>query len=107
MQAVQDINQAIDAIFQTTLTAKGNPSQAWQDLVVNGVAPAQGVLAFDTGTSGGYGAGARTGAVTLTPQQQTLADQVKLTDADILNMKQAAQDPAKAAVLAQMLGLTK
>jgi len=107
MEAVEQINQAINNIFQVTLSAKGNANPSWQDLVVQGIAPAQGVLAFDTGTSGGYGLGARTGAVTLTPQQQTLADQVKLTDADILNMKQAAKDPAKAALLAQMLGLTK
>jgi len=107
MEAVEQITQAINNIFQVTLSAKGDPKPSWQQLVVQGIAPAQGVLAFDTGTSGGYGLGARTGAVTLTPQQQTLADQVKLTDADILNMKQAAKDPAKAALLAQMLGLTK
>ena len=104
-QAVQEINQAIENIFRATLTPNGNPSQDWQDLVVAGIAPAQGILQFDAGTAGGYGA--RTGAATLTPQQQNLANQMKLTDADILSMKQASKDPSKAALLAQMLGLTK
>ena len=104
-QAVQEINQAIENIFRATLTPNGNPSQDWQDLVVAGIAPAQGILQFDAGTAGGHGA--RTGAATLTPQQQNLANQMKLTDADILSMKQASKDPSKAALLAQMLGLTK
>ena len=50
MQAVQDISQAIDAIFNATLDPKADPSTAWQDLVRDGIAPAQGVLAYDSGS---------------------------------------------------------
>lgn len=107
MQAIQSITRDIEAIFRATLDPRGNSASAWQDLMTTGIAPAQGVLAFDTGTGSGFGVGSRTGAVTLTPQQQALADQVKLTDADVINLRQAARDPAKAAVLAQMLGMTK
>ena len=103
MQAVQDINQAIESIFQTTLTGRGDPKQAWQDLVVNGIAPAQGVESFDNRTAAGYGTS--TGAIQLSSQEQALANELKLTDADILNMKQAARNPAKAALLAKMAGL--
>jgi hypothetical protein len=107
MEAVEHINQAINKIFQVTLSAKGDANPSWQDLVVRGVAPAQGVLAFDTGMGGGYGAGARTGAVALTPQQQSLADKYKLADTDILNLQRGLQDPADAPVLAQLLKLPK
>ena len=107
MEAVEHINQAINKIFQVTLSAKGDANPSWQDLVVQGVAPAQGVLAFDTGMGGGYGAGARTGAVALTPQQQALADKLKLADTDILNLQRGFKDPADAALLAQMLGTAK
>jgi hypothetical protein len=107
MEAVEHINQAINKIFQVTLSAKGDANPSWQDLVVQGIAPAQGVLAFDTGMGGGYGLGARTGAVALTPQQQSLADKYKLADTDILNLQRGLQDPADAPVLAQLLKLPK
>jgi hypothetical protein len=107
MEAVTQITQAINNIFQVTLSAKGDPKQSWQQLVVQGIAPAQGVLAFDTGTGGGYGAGFRTGAVALTPQQQSLANKYKLADTDILNLQRGLQDPADAPVLAQLLKLPK
>ena len=106
MQAIQKIDQEIEAIFQATLNPKANSAAAWQDLMTAGIAPAQGVLAYDTGT-GGYGLGARTGAVALTPQQQALADKLKLADTDILNLQRGFKDPADAAVLAQMLRLPK
>jgi len=107
MEAVTQITQAINNIFQVTLSAKGDPKPSWQQLVVQGIAPAQGVLAFDTGTSGGYGAGFRTGAVALTPQQQALANKYKWADTDILNLQRGLQDPADAPVLAQLFKFPK
>jgi hypothetical protein len=41
----------------------------------------------------------------MTPQQRALADKLKYTDADILAGRQAAANPADAALLAQMFGL--
>ena len=49
MQAVQDIHQAIDNIFNATLDPKADPTAAWQQLTRDGIAPAQGILAFDKG----------------------------------------------------------
>jgi hypothetical protein len=106
MQAIQELNSAIEGIFQSTI-AGTNPAQDWQKLVTAGIAPAQGVLAFDTGTSGGYGAGFRTGAVALTPQQQSLANKYKWSDTDILNLQRGLQDPSDAPVLAQLFKLPK
>ena len=60
MQAVQDISQGIETIFKATLDPKIDPSTAWQDLVRDGIAPAQGILAFD---KGGIRSGTRAGQV--------------------------------------------
>jgi hypothetical protein len=45
----QAIAKAADGIYQNTLSG-GNTEQAWQSLMTNGIAPAQGVLAYDAGT---------------------------------------------------------
>jgi hypothetical protein len=39
----------VDAIFNATLDPKANSKTAWEDLVRDGIAPAQGMLAFDRG----------------------------------------------------------
>ena len=102
-----DIDKFIDAIYNATLNDTDPKAMAnlFTELVGKGVLIAQNLMAYDTGR-GGFG-GARSGAVGLTPQQQALADKLKFTDADILNGQQAAKDPAQAALLAQMFGLTK
>ena len=53
MQVSQDIGQAIEAIFKATLDPRADLGKAWQELGTNGIAPAQGILSFDTGGSGG------------------------------------------------------
>jgi hypothetical protein len=60
MQAVEDISQAIETIFKATLDPKADPSTAWQDLVRDGIAPAQGIRSFD---KGGIRSGTRAGQV--------------------------------------------
>jgi hypothetical protein len=60
MKTVQYINQAIETIFKATLDPKADPSTAWQQLVKDGIAPAQGILAFD---KGGIRSGTRAGQV--------------------------------------------
>ena len=50
----QAIQTAADQIFKATLDPKAgvDVGQAWQSLMTNGIAPAQGVLAFDAGSGG-------------------------------------------------------
>jgi hypothetical protein len=62
----QAIQAAADQIFKATIDPKGgvNTAQAWKSLMSDGVAPAQGIIAFDN--SGGYSG---TGGVKVTPGQ--------------------------------------
>lgn len=103
MQSIQDITQSIDGIFKATI-AGGNPAQDWQHLVINGIAPAQGVLAFDTGTGAGYG-GAGGRRATLSAQDQALAAQLGLNATDIAELQMAARNPTQKAQLLKMLGI--
>jgi hypothetical protein len=58
MQAIEVIGLAIDNIFKAEIDPQAvvNKDQNWQNLVVRGIAPAQNIIAFD---SGGYGSEAR------------------------------------------------
>jgi len=51
------IQQAADQIFKGTLDPKGgvDVSQAWQSLMTGGIAPAQGIIAYDAGSQGTVG----------------------------------------------------
>ena len=62
----QAIHTAADQIFKATIDPKGsvNTAQAWKSLMSDGIAPAQGIIAFDN--SGGYSG---TGGVKVTPGQ--------------------------------------
>jgi hypothetical protein len=62
----QAIQAAADQIFKATIDPKGgvNTAQAWKSLMSDGVAPAQGIIAFDN--SGGHSG---TGGVKVTPGQ--------------------------------------
>jgi hypothetical protein len=57
MQAIEDIDQAIDAIFKATLDPNTDSSMAWLRLTRDGIAPAQGIMAFDKGGLRSTGAG--------------------------------------------------
>jgi len=63
---IQAIQTAADQIFKATIDPKGgvNTAQAWKSLMSDGIAPAQGIIAFDN--SGGYSG---TGGVKVTPGQ--------------------------------------
>jgi len=54
MQAIEDISLAIDNIFKAEIDPQAgvNKDQTWQNLVVNGIAPAQNIIAFDSGGDG-------------------------------------------------------
>jgi len=49
---IQAIHTAADQIFKATLDPKGgvDVSQAWHSLMTNGIAPAQGIIAYDSST---------------------------------------------------------
>lgn len=104
MQAIQDINQAIDDIYKATVSG-GNPAQAWQSLVVDGIAPAQGVLAFDTSTGSGSSVGAN--RAVLNAQDLALASELGLNANDVGELQMAARNPTQRAQLLKMLGLPK
>ena len=53
MQVVQDIDSAVDAIFQGTMNKTTNVQQAWQSLGRDGIAPAQAIVIRDRGQSTG------------------------------------------------------
>jgi hypothetical protein len=57
----QAIQTAADQIFKATIDPKGgvNTAQAWKSLMADGIAPAQGIIAFDA--SGGVGTKPRFG----------------------------------------------
>lgn len=101
---VVDIEKSIDEIYNATLQRTDPKAMAnlFTKLVGMGVLPAQNMMAYDTKTKG---IGARTGRVQLTPQAQRLADQAKLTDADVLNLQQLASNPANIPALQQLIGI--
>ncbi len=102
---VADIDKSIDAIYKATLenTDPKAVANLFTNLVGMGVLPAQNMAAYDTKSGGGPDA--RKGAVQMTPQAQKMADQAKLTDANILNLQQLAANPANHAALQQMIGI--
>jgi hypothetical protein len=53
----QAIQAAADQIFKAAIDPKGgvNTAQAWRSLMTDGIAPAQGIIAFEQGSSGGVG----------------------------------------------------
>ena len=53
MQVVQDIDSAVDAIFQGTMDKSANVQQAWQSLGRDGIAPAQAIVIRDAGQGTG------------------------------------------------------
>ena len=53
MQVVQDIDSAVDAIFQGTMNKSANVQQAWQSLGRDGIAPAQAITIRDAGQGTG------------------------------------------------------
>lgn len=53
MQVIQDIDSAVDAIFQGTMDKSANVQQAWQSLGRDGIAPAQAIAIRDTGQGTG------------------------------------------------------
>jgi hypothetical protein len=52
MQVVQDIDSAVDTIFQSTINKTTNVQQAWQSLGRDGIAPAQAIAIRDSGQTG-------------------------------------------------------
>jgi len=60
----QAIQTAADQIFKATIDPKGgvNTAQAWKSLMSDGIAPAQGIIAFDNSSGS-------TGGVKVTPGQ--------------------------------------
>jgi hypothetical protein len=103
---IVDIDKSIDAIYNATLqnTDSKAVEKMFTQLVGMGILPAQNIMAYDTGRRGMGGAGA-TGAVQLSPEAQRLADQAKITDADVLNLQQLGKNPANHAALMQMMGI--
>jgi len=53
MQVVQDIDSAVDTIFQGTMDKSANVQQAWQSLGRDGIAPAQAIAIRDAGQGTG------------------------------------------------------
>ena len=84
-------------------SSKAAPVDLFTTLVGMGVLPAQNIMAYDTGRKGS--GTTKTGSVPLTPQAQKIADQAKLTDADVLNLQQLAQNPSNHAALLQLIGI--
>jgi len=103
---IVDIDKSIDAIYNATLqnTDPKAIEKLFTQLVGMGILPAQNIMAYDTGRRGVGGVGV-TGAVQLSPEAQRLADQAKMTDADLLNLQQLGKNPANHAALMQMIGI--
>jgi hypothetical protein len=101
---VADIDKSVDEIYNATLqnTDPKSTTNLFTQLVGLGILPAQNMLSYDTGVGGRAGA---TGAVQLGPQAQQMADQAKLTDADVLNLQQLGKNPANHPALLQMMGI--
>ena len=84
-KTVEYINRAVDAIFNSALDPKADPSTAWQQLVKDGIAPAQGIQAFDRNSSGS--------AIRISSQAKELANRIKLDDGDIIKIRQLISSP--------------
>ena len=85
MQAIEDIDQAINAIFNATLDPKVNPKEAWLKLTRDGIAPAQGIQSFDSNS--------RSSEIRMSTAAKKLADQIKLDDGDIMKIRQFIGNP--------------
>jgi hypothetical protein len=84
MQVVQDIDSAVDAIFQGTMDKSANVQQAWQSLGRDGIAPAQAIAIRDAGSGT---------VITMSQGARKLADLLKLDDGDIVKIRQVIQNP--------------
>jgi hypothetical protein len=85
MQAIEDIGQAIDTIFNATLDPRVNPKEAWTQLTRDGIAPAQGIKSFDSNSTGS--------ALRMSVAAKKLTDQMRLDDGDIMKIRQAIGKP--------------
>jgi len=85
MQAIEDIGQAIDTIFNATLDPKINTKEAWLQLTRDGIAPAQGIQSFDSNST--------SGAIRMSTAAKELANQIKLDDGDIMKIRQFITRP--------------
>jgi hypothetical protein len=84
MQVVQDIDSAVDAIFQGTMDKSANVQQAWQSLGRDGIAPAQAIAIRDAGSGT---------VITMSQGARRLTDLLKLDDGDIVKIRQVIQTP--------------
>ena len=85
MQAIEDIGQAIDTIFNATLDPRVNPKEAWIQLTRDGIAPAQGIQSFDSNST--------SSAIRMSTAAKKLADQIQLDDGDIMKIRQFIGKP--------------
>jgi hypothetical protein len=85
MQAIEDIGQAIDTIFNATLDPRVNPKEAWTQLTRDGIAPAQGIQSFDSNST--------SSAIRMSSAAKKLADQIQLDDGDIMKIRQLIGKP--------------
>jgi hypothetical protein len=95
MQAIEDIDQAINAIFNATLDPRVNPKEAWLQLTRDGIAPAQGIQAFDSNS--------RSSEIRMSTAAKKLADQIKLDDGDIMKIRQFISTPGNDQVATAIL----
>ena len=85
MQAIEDIGQAIDTIFNATLDPRVNPKEAWLQLTRDGIAPAQGIQSFDSNST--------SSAIRMSTAAKKLSDQIQLDDGDIMKIRQLISKP--------------
>jgi len=85
MQAIEDIDQAINTIFNATLDPRVNPKEAWTQLTRDGIAPAQGIQSFDSNST--------SSAIRMSTAAKKLADRIKLDDGDIMKIRQLIGKP--------------
>ena len=84
MQVVQDIDSAVDSIFQGTMDKSANVQQAWQSLGRDGIAPAQAIAIRDAGSGT---------VITMSQGARRLTDLLRLDDGDIVKIRQVIQNP--------------
>ena len=84
MQVVQDIDSAVDTIFQGTMDKSANVQQAWQSLGRDGIAPAQAIAIRDAGSGT---------VITMSQGAKKLTNLLKLDDGDIVKIRQVIQTP--------------
>ena len=85
MKTIQKIDQSIDAIFNATLDPKVNPKDDWIKLTRDGIAPAQGIQAFDSNST--------SSAIRMSTAAKKLADRIQLDDGDIMKIRQLIGKP--------------